>query len=55
MLIGGIVVSAVMIVGGAVFMTIEPSIINIINAVKDKKEDEVTKEKKDYDVEKFYW
>ena len=55
MLIGGIVVSAVMIVGGAVFMTIEPSIINIINALKDKKEDEVTEAKKDDDVEKFYW
>lgn len=54
MLVGGIVVSAVMIVGGAVFMTIEPSIINIINAVKDKKE-EVVEEKKDDDVEKFYW
>ena len=54
MIIGGIVVSAVMIVGGAVFMTIEPSIINIINALKDKKE-EVIEEKKDDDVEKFYW
>lgn len=55
MIIGGIVVSAVMIVGGAVFMTIEPSIINVINALKDKKEDEVTEDKKDDDVEKFYW
>lgn len=51
MIIGGIVVSAVMIVGGAVFMAIEPSIINIINALKD----EPTEDKKDDDVEKFYW
>jgi hypothetical protein len=51
MIVGGIVVSAVMIVGGAVFMAIEPSIINIINAIKDKP----TEDKKDDDVEKFYW
>ena len=55
MIIGGIVTSAVIIVGAAAFIAIEPSIINIINALKDKKEDEVTEETKDDDVEKFYW